>query len=178
MKPLLVAYALTIGSLAALAQGLSPAALLKLPTDTWPTYNGDYSGKRYSPLDQINSDNVNQLTLAWIYRTHGQGIKATSLEVNGILYFTVPDNVYAIDARFGLPIWHFERKVAGDHIGHRGVAMLGDKLYFTTCDSHLLCLTAKDGKLVCDVELVDAKLGYFATMAPLVVKNHIIAGVS
>ena len=43
----------------------------------------------------INSDNVNQLTLAWIYRTHGQGIKATSLEVNGILYFTVPDNVYS-----------------------------------------------------------------------------------
>ena len=72
-------------------------------TDTWPTYNGDYSGKRYSTLDQINAGNVNQLTLAWIYRTHGQAIKATSLEVNGILYFTVPDNIYAIDARYGHP---------------------------------------------------------------------------
>jgi len=161
------------------AQGLDPSALLqKQATDTWPTYNGDYSGKRYSPLDQINAGNVNQLTLAWIYRTRGQAIKASSLEVNGILYFTVPDNVYAIDARFGLPIWHFERKVTGDHIGHRGVAMLKDKLYFETSDAHLLCLNAKDGKLLWDVQLADAKLGYFATMAPLVIGNHIIAGVS
>jgi acido-empty-quinoprotein group A len=161
------------------AQGLDPSALLqKQATDTWPTYNGDYSGRRFSPLDQINASNVNQLTLAWIYRTHGQAIKATSLEVNGILYFTVPDNIYAIDARFGQPIWHFERKVAGDHIGHRGVAMYKDRLYFTTSDAHLLCLTAKDGKVVWDIVLADDKLGYFATMAPLVVKDHIIAGVS
>src|SRR5579864_1879046 len=139
------------------AQGLDPSALLqKQATDTWPTYNGDYSGKRYSPLDQINASNVNQLTLAWIYRTHGQAIKASSLEVNGILYFTVPDNVYAIDARFGLPIWHFEHKVPGDHIGHRGVAMLKDKLYFETSDAHLLCLNAKDGKLLWDIVLADA----------------------
>ncbi len=110
------------------AQGLDPTVLLKPDaTDTWPTYNGDYSGKRYSTLDQINAGNVNQLTLAWIYRTHGQAIKATSLEVNNILYFTVPDNIYAIDARYGQPIWHFERKVAGEHIGHRGVAMYKDR---------------------------------------------------
>jgi glucose dehydrogenase len=74
------------------AQGLDPKALLqKQPTDTWPTYNGDYSGKRFSPLDQINSDNVNQLTLAWIYRTHGQGIKATSLEVNAGFFLLFGD---------------------------------------------------------------------------------------
>jgi len=174
---LLLLAALRVPSLA--AQGLDPSALLKPDaTDTWPTYNGDYSGKRYSTLDQINAGNVNQLTLAWIYRTHGQAIKATSLEVNNILYFTVPDNIYAIDARFGQPIWHFERKVAGDHIGHRGVAMYKDRLYFTTSDAHLLCLTAKDGKVVWDIVLADDKLGYFATMAPIVIRDHIIAGVS
>src|ERR1700741_1828107 len=74
------------------AQGLDPAALLKPATDTWPTYNGDYSGRRFSTLDQINAGNVASLTLAWVFHPEGPGIKSTPLEVNGILYFTVPDN--------------------------------------------------------------------------------------
>jgi acido-empty-quinoprotein group A len=159
-------------------QGLDPAALLRPATDTWPTYNGDYSGRRYSTLDQIHSGNVGSLTLAWVYRTRGVAIKSTPLEVNNILYFTSPDNVWAIDARFGGPIWHYERKSEGDHIGHRGVAMYKNWLYFTTPDAHLICLDAKDGKVRWDVELADAKLGYFATMAPLVIGDHLIAGVS
>ncbi len=159
-------------------QGLDPAALLRPATDTWPTYNGDYSGRRYSTLDQIHSGNVGSLTLAWVYRTRGVAIKSTPLEVNNILYFTAPDNVWAIDARFGRPIWHYERKSEGDHIGHRGVAMYKNWLYFTTPDAHLICLDAKDGKVRWDIELADAKLGYFATMAPLVIGDHVIAGVS
>src|SRR5712672_182411 len=80
---------------------LDPAKLLQPPTDSWPTYNGDYSGRRYSPLKQINQGNVNTLNLAWTRRfTAGGGrggggavsIKATPLEVNGILYFATPDN--------------------------------------------------------------------------------------
>src|SRR5437762_1429536 len=73
------------------AQGLDPAALLKPPTDTWPTYNGDYSGRRYSPLAHINTSNVGSLTLAWAFQTHSVALKSTPLLVNGILYFTVPD---------------------------------------------------------------------------------------
>src|ERR1700758_1627895 len=91
------------------AQGLDAAALLKPATDTWPTYNGDYSGRRYSTLDQINGSNVNTLTLAWAFRTPRREIKSTPLEVNGILYFTAPDHVWAIDARYGRQIWHYER---------------------------------------------------------------------
>src|SRR5437868_1250399 len=52
------------------AQMLDPALLLKPPTDAWPGYHGDYSGRRYSTLDQINQSNVGQLTLAWIYRAN------------------------------------------------------------------------------------------------------------
>jgi acido-empty-quinoprotein group A len=159
-------------------QGLDPAALLRPATDTWPTYNGDYSGRRYSTLDQINQGNIGSLTLAWIYRTRGAAIKSTPLEVNHILYFTAPDNVWAVDARFGRPIWHYQRKSEGDHIGHRGLGMYKNWLYFTTPDAHLICLDAKDGKLRWDIELADGKLGYFATMAPLVVRDHVIAGVS
>ena len=140
----------------ATAQGLDAAALLKPATDTWPTYNGDYSGKRYSTLNQINAGNIHSLTLAWAFNTHATVIKATPLEVNGILYFSTPDNVWAIDARFGRQIWHYQRTSEGDHIGHRGLGMYKNWLYFTTPDAHLICLDAKDGKARWDVELADA----------------------
>ena len=162
----------------AAAQGLEPTALLKPPTDTWPTYNGDYSGARFSTLDQINAGNIHSLTLAWVFQTHGTAIKSTPLEVNGILYFSVPDNVWAVDARFGRTIWHYERKSEGDHIGHRGLAMYKNWLYFTTPDAHLVCLDAKDGMVRWIVELADPKLEYFSTMAPLVIHDHVIVGVS
>ena len=115
-------FAATVAPLVS-AQGLDPAALLKQPTDTWPTYNGDYSGRRYSTLDQINASNVDSLTLAWIFRTPTHVLKSTPLVVNGIMYFTSPDHVWAIDATFGRQIWHYQRKSEGDHLGHRGVAM-------------------------------------------------------
>ena len=136
----LLLFAVALCPTFGLAQGLDPAALLKPPTDTWPTYNGDYSGKRFSTLDQVNAGNIHSLTLAWVFQTHGTTIKSTPLEVNGILYFTVPDNVWAVDARFGRTIWHYERKSEGDHIGHRGLAMYKNWLYFTTPDAHLVCL--------------------------------------
>ena len=158
--------------------GLDPAALLKPPTDTWPTYNGDYSGMRFSTLDQINAGNVSSLALAWAFRVPGNVLKSTPLQVNGILYFTAPDNVWAVDARYGRQIWHYKRVSEGDHIGHRGVAMYKDRLYFTTPDAHLVCLNAKDGTVRWIVQLADGKLGYFSTMAPLVVRDHVIVGVS
>lgn len=159
------------------AQGLSPETLLQPPTSNWPTYNGEYSGRRYSTLDQINSQNISSLTLAWRFRAN-VAIKSTPLEVNGILYLTTPDNVWAVDGQTGRTIWHYNRASSGDHIGHRGVGMFGDWLYFTTPDAHLISLDARDGKVRWDIELADAKMGYFSTMAPLVVGNHVIAGVS
>src|ERR1041385_7329259 len=129
--------ALSLLSLRAAAQGLDPAALRNPPVDTWATYNGDYSGRRHSTLDQINSSNVNALTLAWAFRVRGSVIKSTPLVVNVILYFTTPDNVWAVDARYGHQIWHYHRQSEGDHIGQRGVAMYKDYLYFETPDAHL-----------------------------------------
>lgn len=158
-------------------EGLDPAALLRPATDTWPTYNGDYSGRRYSPLSQINAGNVGSLALAWIFRA-GVTIKSTPLEVNGILYFTAPDQVWAADARSGREIWHYDRPSEGDHIGHRGVGMYKDWLYFTTPDAQLVSLNAGDGSVRWIIPLADPKLGYFSTMAPLVVGDHVIVGVS
>ena len=178
LKFALCALLLSVLASRVAAQGLDPAALLKQPTDTWPTYNGDYSGRRHSTLDQINASNVNSLTLAWAFRVRGSVIKSTPLVVNGILYFTTPDNVWAVDARYGRQIWHYHRPSEGDHIGQRGVAMYKDYLFFETPDAHLISLNAKDGTVRWDVQLADSQLGYFSTMAPLVIRDHVISGVS
>jgi acido-empty-quinoprotein group A len=168
-----------ISTLALTAQALDPAAASKPATDTWATYNGDYSGRRHSPLKQINTSNVGQMTLGWVFQAHSATIKSTPLLVNGILYFTVPDHVWAVDARTGRQIWHYHyNSEGGDHIGNRGLGMYGNWLYFATPDGYLLSLNAKDGTLRWKVELADVKLGYFATVAPLVIGNHVIVGVS
>lgn len=160
------------------AQGLDPAALLKPPTDTWPTYNGDYSGRRFSTLDQINKDNVKSLALAFSFDTRSTTLKCTPLEVNGVLYLSSPDNVWAIDARTGRQIWHFRRPSEGDHLASRGVAMYKDRLYFGTPDAHLICLNAKDGKTIWDVEIADVAFGYYLSVAPVLVKGRLIIGTS
>jgi alcohol dehydrogenase (cytochrome c) len=177
-----IAAAFFSAALYAWSQGLDPASILKPSTDTWPTYNGDYSGKRFSSVHQINKDNVGMLSLAWAFQTDvvgGPGLKSTPLVVDGRLYFTKPDDVWAVDARSGRQIWHYRyRQNDGLHIGQRGVGMYKDRLYFETPDAHLLCLDAKSGEVQWDVELADVKLGYWATMAPLIIRNHVIVGIS
>src|SRR4051812_8266429 len=81
-------------------QGLDSSLLLQRSTgDVWPTYNGDYSGRRFSSLVQINRSNITSLTLAWAFQTHSTTLKCTPLVVNGVAYVTVPDHVWALDAR-------------------------------------------------------------------------------
>jgi alcohol dehydrogenase (cytochrome c) len=169
---------LLAGSLASMAQNLDSADLLKPRADSWPTYHGDYSGRRHSSLRQITPQNVVDLSLAWAFQTRQQAaIKSSPLLVDGVLYFTVPDNVWAVDARSGHLIWHYSRPAKGEHIGHRGLAMYKGWLYFTTPDCHLIALNAKDGAVHWDQVYADVSQGYWATMAPLVVGNHVIAGV-
>jgi alcohol dehydrogenase (cytochrome c) len=95
--------------LAAQAQrGLDPAMMLKPPADMWPTYHGDYTGQRHSRLTQITPDNVHQLTVAWTFQTGSNaGIKATPILVDGVMYVTMPDNIWAIDARNGRQLWKY-----------------------------------------------------------------------
>lgn len=162
----------------ALGQGLNPAALLRPPVHTWPTYNGDYSGRRYSTLAQINRGNVKSLALAWSFQEHAAPLKCTPLEVNGILYLSAPDNVWAVDARTGREIWHFERPSEGDHIASRGVAIYRNRLYFGTPDAHLICLDARNGKVIWDKQIADVAFGYYLALAPLVVKDKVIIGTS
>jgi acido-empty-quinoprotein group A len=165
---LLVAFAVCLP-----AQELDPNTLLHPGTDSWPTYNGDYSGRRYSPLTQINQSNVSSLTLAWAFQTHSTStFSSMPLVVNGIMYATLPDQVFAIDARTGRQIWHFQRPSHGG--GNRGVAMYKDRLIFTTPDAHVICIDARNGKQLWEIEIADPAFKGFASMAPLVIRNHVL----
>jgi alcohol dehydrogenase (cytochrome c) len=158
----------------------STVLLLKPPADSWPTYHGDYSGRRHSTQTKVTPANVDRLTLAWSFETgRPDQIKATPIVVNGIGYLTTPDNIWAIDVRSGRQIWHYSYPGnAGFHIGHRGAAVHGSSVFLTTPDAHLLSLDAVNGTVNWDVVIADSRKGYWSTMAPLVVRDHVIVGVS
>src|SRR6266508_339581 len=122
------------------AQVLDPATLLNPPADSWPTYHGDSSGQRHSKLTQITPANVKQMTLAWAFQTgQTQQIKAVPILVNGVIYVSTPDNVWAVDARSGRQIWRYAYPAnEGFHIGHRGVAVYKDLVLLTTPDAYLV----------------------------------------
>ena len=162
---------------ALVGQTLNPATLLKQPTDAWPTYNGDYSGRRFSTLTQINSSNVHTLSLAWAsrYSSARPGgasgpevpIKATPLMVNGILYFTTPNNAWAVDAHTGHELWHYQYPPnTGSTIGNRGVGMYGNWLYFLTPDNYFVSLDATTGKERWHHEIANVKLSLIHISEP------------
>jgi len=160
--------------------GFDPAQLLSPAKDSWPTFHGEYSGQRHSKLTEITPDNVRGLTLKWAFQTNqAQQVKATPILVDGILYLTMPDNLWAIDARSGRQIWR-HRHPANDafHIGHRGAAVYGNSVFLTTPDTHLIALDRFSGDVQWDVEIADSARGYWSTNAPLVIRNHLIVGVS
>jgi len=152
---------------------------------SWLTYSGTYNGWRYSALKQINSRNVGRLTVQWIFQTGARGqFECTPLVVDGIMYVTAQDDVvYALDARTGRPIWHYQRSL-GEKIPlccgrvNRGVALLGDKVFLATLDAHVEALDAKTGNVIWDVKAADYRDGYSFTLAPLAIKDKIIVGSS
>jgi len=188
--------------------GLNPADILKPLSDEWPTYSGDYTGRRYSTLTHVNQSNVKNLTLAWTSRlTAGPGgpsapspfgprqpevilggvgdnefvgattVKGSILSVDGVLYVTAPDNVWALDAHDGHLLWrYFWRTRGGTHIGNRGAAMWRNYLFFVTPDDFLISLDARTGKERWHKEIANFNQQYFLTSAPVVVDNHVIVG--
>lgn len=184
MKLLRTLLAAVMVGPALLGQSLSLSRLIDPPAGTWPMYNGDYSGRRFSPLKKINDRNVNALSLAWVYRVNagpglGSNVSATPVLVDGVLYFTVPDHAWAIDARTGREVWRYDHESKGGiHLGNRGVGVYGQWLYFETPDCNLVSLNLKDGKKRWQVPICDIDQMYFGSIAPLIIKNHVITGIS
>jgi len=202
----LLPVAFTLAAVVALsAHGVSRDLLHKPLGDAWPTYSGDYSGKRYSSLTQINQSNVKALALAWNRRlvagpapsgpptpgeapviTGGEGtvvfggataVKGAVLAVDGVLYVTAPDNVWALDANDGHLLWrYFWNTKGGTHIGNRGAGIWGNYLFFVTPDNYLISLDAKTGRERWHKELASFQQQYFHTMAPMVIEDRVLVG--
>jgi alcohol dehydrogenase (cytochrome c) len=150
----------------------------------WLTYSGNYQAHRHCPLGELDTGNVARLVPLWVYQSHESGkLETTPLVADGIVYLTERSPIVtALDARTGRPLWSYRRpvpEVAGC-CGpvNRGAALLGDTLFYGTIDAHLLALDARTGRVRWDVTMADYKVGHSVTMAPLVVKDLVIAGVS
>jgi acido-empty-quinoprotein group A len=194
----LVALLLPLG---VLAQGpLDPALLLKPPTDAWPSYHGDYTGRHFSPLAQVDVSNAKNLSLAWFYRmsTSTDGaivggpppatgvpapaaggppvIKAMPLMVHGILYLSMPNRVFAVDARTGRQIWQYVWR-GRNAIGNRGVAMHGHALFVVTPDNTVLSLDATTGRERWHRKLTGNDVSNWSTSAPLVIGRQVLVGI-
>jgi len=151
----------------------------------WPTYNGDPGGNRHSALRQITPANVAQMRLKWVFPAgNARNLRTTPVVVDGVMYVTAPNEVYALDARSGRQIWHFARARTPGVIGdagagvNRGVALRGDRVYVVTDDARLLALHRANGQLLWETVIADYREHYGATGAPLVVNDLVISGVS
>jgi alcohol dehydrogenase (cytochrome c) len=151
----------------------------------WLQYSGSYDGHRFSSLSQINRDNVSHLAAQWIFQSSAPGFfENTPLVVDGIMYVSAQDNnAFALDARTGRRLWSYKRalpekiRACCGHV-NRGFAILGTRLFLATLDAHVIALDSATGNVLWDVEAADYSQGYAFTVAPLIVRNKVIVGVS
>ncbi len=154
----------------------------------WLTYSGNYSGTRYSPLAQVNRDNVRNLQLRWVYHplyqknsNNQNKMENTPLVVDGVVYTGTALEVVALDAVTGRPFWKVSRPLDptayyNAYEVNKGMAIAGDLLFWATVDCHLIALDIKTGRIVWDTTMADWKKGYQYNVAPLIVRNMVILG--
>ena len=161
------------------------------PDSEWLSYGRNYKEQRFSPLDKINRDNIDELDLAWSFKfSTARGMEATPLMHQGVLYVSTGwAHVHALDARTGEELWHYDAEVPRDHLikaccgaVNRGVALwqgdaeTGLQVFFGTLDGRLIALDAKTGDQNWSVQTTPANSNYSVTGAPRVVDGKIIIG--
>jgi len=163
-------------------------AMLRNPAPgDWLNWRRTDNAWGYSPLDQINRQNVGQLQLTWSWAMDDTGAnEATPLVYDGIMYLPNPRGIIqALDAATGDLIWQYRPpapKAAAGSDASRGIqrnlAIFGDKIFATTGDAHIIAVEARTGKLVWDTKVANSELGYGYTSGPIVVRGKVIAGMS
>ncbi|QUH02221.1 PQQ-dependent dehydrogenase, methanol/ethanol family [Saccharopolyspora erythraea] len=183
------------GSAPPVAQDVTYERILDARSEpqNWLTYYGAYDGQRYSPLDQINTENVHRLVPAWVFQAGSAGMhagpstysfEAAPIVVDGVMYVSGWDGwVWAIDARTGQELWRYKHEVPYDTSlccgnVNRGVAVAKGKVFVVTLNAHVIALDAVTGKCLWDSIYGDVRAGESATVAPLVVKDMVIVGSS
>ncbi len=165
---------------------VQPTRLLTKPiAENWLSYNGDYTGRRYSILHEVSASNVAQLRAQWVFHApNSSSLEVTPVVVDGIMFVTAANDAYALDAQSGRTLWHYSRPITEGLIDdasqhhNRGVGVWRTHVFMETDNAHLLCLDARSGHLVWDVAYTDGNRNYGATSAPLVIKDKVIVGTS
>ncbi|WP_299606514.1 PQQ-dependent methanol/ethanol family dehydrogenase [uncultured Tateyamaria sp.] len=141
--------------------------------------------QRYSPLDILNKDNVDNLVPAWAFSLGGEkqrGQETQPIVHDGVMYITGSySRMYAIDVKTGEEIWQYDARLPEGilpccDVVNRGAAIYGDNIYFGTLDARIVALNAKTGDTVWNKKIADYKAGYSYTAAPLIVNGLIITG--
>jgi PQQ-dependent dehydrogenase (methanol/ethanol family) len=161
-------------------------AVLHPKRGEWPTYNGVLGANRHSALDQINAGNARNLQLEWVYSLNVPDLETTPVVSDGVMYVTAADRVCALAAGTGRQLWCYthsndsseSRRRRNSGLPNRGVGLLGDRIFFSTSDAHLICLNRLTGGLMWDVNMVESPGRYMATSAPLVVGDLVIDGIA
>ena len=184
------------GTICASAAIVSTAAFASGPLDTmsqdanqWVMPLGDYHGIRHSKLNQITADNAAKLTVAWTMSTGTlRGQEGQPLVISDMLYFesSYPNFIYAVDLNnVGRIAWKFAPEqdkfapsVACCDVVNRGLAYADGKILATTLDTHVYALDAKTGQVIWKAQNGDPEQGQTMTMAPLVVHDKVIVGIS
>ncbi|MBL8174321.1 MAG: PQQ-binding-like beta-propeller repeat protein [Bryobacterales bacterium] len=150
----------------------------------WLTDWGDFAGRHASALRQITVENVGRLRNVWTYQFGGNTVETMPLVVDGLMFVTGPlNNAAALDARTGRTLWKYTRQLPNvaahcTMMTNRGFAVLGDRLFLATLDTHLVSLDAKTGNVMWDIEVDDYRKGFSITHAPLAIDGKIIVGVT
>ncbi|HEY3838562.1 MAG TPA: c-type cytochrome, partial [Bryobacteraceae bacterium] len=183
------------------AKGTTFSQLVDPKPGEWLSYNGNLGGNRYSDLTEINTANVSQLKLKWsvsvplwaqllpdtayfVENMKYFGLEVTPLVADGVMYLTGPHQALAVDASTGRQLWRYSRPRTPGLVGdaslgtNRGAALLGDKIFMVTDNAHLIALNRTTGALAWEAVMTDEAQHYGSTVAPLVVKDMVIAGVS
>lgn len=185
------------------ARGVAPAVVEDVTAErlesardeprNWLTYYGAYDGRRFSGLDQIDTDNVDGLQVAWVFQQSISGLlaapatyamEAAPVVVEGVMYVTGPDGyLWALDAATGEHFWTYRHPVPIDvplccGNVNRGAAVVDGKVFYVTPHGHLVALDAATGEAVWDRPFVDTRAGESATLAPLIVGDLVIVGSS
>jgi alcohol dehydrogenase (cytochrome c) len=151
----------------------------------WPTYNGNPTGNRFSTLSQITTANVAKLVPKWIFTIPNSAqLQVTPVVLDGVMFVTAANDLYALDAGSGRQIWNYRRPRTRGLAGvaargvNRGVAVAGDRVFMTTDHAHLIALHRATGALLWETEMADWRQNYNGTGAPMVVGNLVVSGIA
>ena len=181
-KPLAVVFLLAASFSQAQIENFTPVSdemLNNPPTGEWLSWRGTPASWGYSPLDQINTDNVDQLQLKWSFALDNTAaVEAAPLIHDGIMFIPAPKGVIqALDAANGDLLWEY-RPESSRGFQQKNIALYGDMIFASTGNASIRAIDARSGLLVWETQVADPALGYRYTAGPIIANGTLVTGIT